>query len=78
MSKVIVEDILEIIKNAHVVKDVNMLDIDKPLSEQGMDSLDYSGVLFSVDEAFDVEIPDEDVDKLLTVNDIVSYINSKS
>ena len=78
MSKVIVEDILKIIKNAHVVKDVNTLDIDKPLSEQGMDSLDYSGVLFSVDEAWDVEIPDEDIDKLLTVNDIVSYINSKS
>ena len=73
-----VEDILEIIKKANVVKDVNMLDIDKPLSEQGVDSLDYSGVLFSVDETFDVEIPDEDIDKLLTVNDIVSYINSKS
>jgi len=73
-----VEDILEIIKNAHIVKDINTLDIDKPLSEQGVDSLDYSGVLFSVDETFDVEIPDEDIDKLLTVNDIVSYINSKS
>lgn len=78
MSKVTAEKILEIIKNANVVKDVNMLDLDKPLNEQGIDSLDYSGVLFNVDEAFDVEIPDEDIDQLLTVNNIVAYINSKS
>ena len=78
MSKVTAEQILDVIEKTRSVKDVNALDLGMPLSEQGMDSLDFSGVLFNVDETFDVEIPDEDVDKLLTVNDIVAYINSKS
>ena len=74
---VTVEQILETVEQANLVKDVKALDLDKPLRDQGVDSLDFSGVLFNMEEAFDIEIPDEDLDQLLTINDIVSYVNSK-
>ena len=77
MSKVTVEQILETIENANLVKDVNALDYSKPLREQGIDSLDFSGVLFNMEEAFGIEIPDADIDRLQTINDILDYVNSK-
>ncbi|MBD3727258.1 MAG: acyl carrier protein [Moraxella osloensis] len=77
MSKVTVEQILETIEKANLVKDVNALDLDKPLRDQGVDSLDFSGVLFNMEEAFGIEIPDEDIDGLQTINDILKYVNSK-
>jgi acyl carrier protein len=74
---VAVEQILEIVEQSNIVEDVKALDLDRPLRDQGVDSLDFSGVLFNIDEMFDIEIPDEDIDQLLTINDIVSYVNSK-
>jgi acyl carrier protein len=53
------------------------LTYDKSLSEQGVDSLDLSGLLFSLEETFKIEIPDDDIDELQTINEIVVYVNSK-
>jgi len=47
------------------------------LSEQGVDSLDFSGILFNLEEVFGVEIPDEDIASLQTINSILIYINRK-
>lgn len=77
MSEITVEQILDVVSKSNVVNDVNALDLDMPLSEQGVDSLDFSGVLFNIDETFGIEIPDEDIDDLLTINNIVAYVNSK-
>ena len=77
MSNVSVEQIIDVIVKANIVKDKNILAYDKALSEQGVDSLDFSGLLFSLEETFKVEIPDEDIDGLQTINDIVVYVNSK-
>lgn len=77
MSKVVVEQVLEAIESANLVKNINSLDHSKTFREQGVDSLDFSGVLFNIEEAFDIEIPDEDIDKLQTVNAIVEYVNGK-
>lgn len=77
MSTVNVSQILEAIENANLVADVTVLDIDKSLREQGVDSLDFSGVLFNIEEIFGIEIPDEDIDSLQSINSIVDYINAK-
>jgi len=77
MSTVNVSQILETIENANLVADVTALDLDKPLREQGIDSLDFSGVLFNIEEVFGIEIPDEDIDGLQSINGIVDYINAK-
>lgn len=40
----------------------------------GADSLDVVDVLMSLEDAFDVEIPDEEIENIHTVGDLVSYI----
>lgn len=44
----------------------------------GADSLDVVDLVMSIEENFDVEIPDEDVENIKTVGDIVKYIESKT
>ena len=44
----------------------------------GADSLDVVDLVMSIEESFDVEIPDEDVEGIKTVGDIVKYIESKT
>ena len=40
----------------------------------GADSLDVVDLVMSIEEKFDIEIPDEAVENIKTVGDIVSYI----
>ncbi|MDO4460215.1 MAG: acyl carrier protein [Clostridia bacterium] len=40
------------------------------------DSLDVVDLLMSIEDEFEVEIPDEEVENLKTVGDIVEYIES--
>ena len=42
----------------------------------GADSLDVVDLVMSIEEEFDIEIPDEAVENIKTVGDIVSYIES--
>lgn len=77
MSTVSVGDVLEAIKKAKVITSVDKLEPAALLSDQDVDSLDLSGILLSIEEAFGVEIPDEDIDGIQTINDIVNYINEK-
>lgn len=43
----------------------------------GADSLDLADVLMAIEDDFEVEIPDEDIENIKTVGDIVSYIEAK-
>ena len=43
----------------------------------GDDSLDVVDLVMSIEESFDVEIPDEEVENIKTVGDIVKYIENK-
>ena len=47
------------------------------IDDLGADSLDVVDLVMSIEEEFDMEIPDEAVEKIKTVGDIVSYIESK-
>lgn len=44
----------------------------------GADSLDLFELVMSMEEEFDISIPTEDLDKLLTVQDVVTYIEEKT
>lgn len=43
----------------------------------GADSLDQADLVMELEEAFGIEIPDEDAGKIKTVQDAVNYIDSK-
>ncbi len=60
------------------------IDLEKVIPEAsfmddlGADSLDTVELVMAFEEAFDVEIPDEDAEKILKVQDAIKYIESKS
>jgi acyl carrier protein len=43
----------------------------------GADSLDIVELVMSMEEEFDVEIPDEDVEKLRTIGDAIGYLKDR-
>ena len=47
------------------------------IDDLGADSLDIVELVMAMEEEFDVEIPDEEAEKLKTVNDVVSYLKEK-
>ena len=46
------------------------------VDDLGADSLDTVELVMAFEEAFEIEIPDEDAEKIRTVKDAVGYINS--
>ncbi len=55
----------EITPNANFVKDL------------GIDSLDYAELVMDFEQTFSIKIPDDDAEKMLTINQAVNYIESK-
>ena len=47
------------------------------IDDLGADSLDTVELIMAFEEAFDVEIPDEDAQKIKTVKDVIDYIEAK-
>ena len=45
------------------------------VDDLGADSLDTVELVMAFEEAFDIEIPDEDAEKIRTVQDAITYIN---
>ena len=48
------------------------------VDDLGADSLDLVELIMAMEEEFDIEIDDEDAQKIATVQDAVNYIKSKS
>ena len=44
------------------------------IDDLGADSLDIVELIMALEEEFDLEIPDADAEKVVTVNDVVQYI----
>ena len=59
--------------------DEDSVTLDSALSDDlGADSLDVVDMVMSLEEEFDMEIPDEEIETMKTVGDIVKYIESKN
>ncbi|MDE5057437.1 acyl carrier protein [Wolbachia endosymbiont of Drosophila bocki] len=61
----------------HISKDVEKFNSSSKLSEHGTDSLDAVEIIMAAEEEFGIEIPDEDAQKMETMEQIVDYINNK-
>jgi len=51
-----------------IVKDARILD------DLGADSLDVVELVMALEEAFDIVVPDEDIEGMLTIGDVESYV----
>lgn len=45
------------------------------VDDLGADSLDLVELIMAMEEGFDIEIPDEDAEKIGTVQDAIDYVN---
>jgi acyl carrier protein len=48
------------------------------IDDLGADSLDIVELIMALEEEFDLEIPDNEAEKITTVNDAVEYIKSNT
>jgi acyl carrier protein len=55
-----------------VIADASFID------DLGADSLDTVELVMALEEEFDIEIPDDEAEKIATVKDATSYINSRT
>ena len=49
----------------------------KFVEDLGADSLDTVELVMAFEEEFDIEVPDEEAEKLQAVGDVITYINSQ-
>ncbi len=54
-----------------LVSEANLLD------DLGADSLDVVELVMAIEEEFGIEVPDEDVENIRTIGDIVSYLGKR-
>ncbi|MBP2674791.1 MAG: acpP [Deltaproteobacteria bacterium] len=58
-------------------RDVNEVKGESSFIEDlGADSLDIVELVMKMEEEFSIEIPDEEAEKIKTVNDVVNYITT--
>ena len=50
----------------------------KFIEDLGADSLDTVELVMAFEEEFEIEVPDEEAEKLQSVGDVVTYITSQS
>lgn len=50
----------------------------KFIEDLGADSLDTVELVMAFEEEFDITVPDEDAEKLMSVGDVFSYIEQQS
>jgi acyl carrier protein len=60
------------VSEASVTKDASFID------DLGADSLDIVELVMALEEEFDIEIPDADAEKVVTVGDVVEYIKENT
>lgn len=53
------------------------LTLETSFDDLNADSLDVVELIMALEEEFDIEIPDEDAEKIKTVGDAVDYIKEK-
>jgi acyl carrier protein len=69
--------IKQVIANTLLLNEDNIETDDSIAVDLGADSLDMVSLIMDLESEFKINISDEDAKKLLTVNDIIIYINER-
>ena len=66
--------VIEIISNQLSLRDHDIQLDSRFVDDLGADSLDLVELIMEMEEEFDIEIPDDDLEQLQTVQNVVDYV----
>ena len=75
-NKIMLEKVKEIVAESLNVEESTLSETTSFKEDLGADSLDLFEMVMALEEAFEVEIPSEDLEQITTVGDVVKYIES--
>lgn len=78
MNAVVFEKVREIVVDQLGVEEDDVTMEASFIDDLGADSLDIVELIMALEEEFDLEIPDEEAEKISTVGDVVEYIKANS
>ena len=71
------EKVKQIIVEQLGVDEAEVTDTASFVDDLGADSLDQVELIMTLEEAFGIEVPDEEAEKLTAVKDVIEYIEKK-
>jgi len=74
----LLDDIKEVVVEQLSVNPEEVKEDSKFVEDLGADSLDVVELVMALEEKFDIEIPDDEAEKIQTVQDVMNYIQSKN
>ena len=74
MNGMVLEKVKMILSNQFDVEEDSITPETNIADDLGADSLDVVDMLMSLEDEFDVEIPDEEIERIRTVGELVAYI----
>ncbi len=77
-SEEVFEKVKKIIVEQLGVAEENVTLESSFIDDLGADSLDIVELIMALEEEFDIEIPDSDAEKVVTVEDVVDYIKENA
>ena len=75
-NKIMLEKVKEIVAESLNVEESTLSETTSFKEDLGADSLDLFEMVMAFEEAFEVEIPSEDLEQITSVGDVVKYIES--
>ncbi|HHU51414.1 MAG TPA: acyl carrier protein [Firmicutes bacterium] len=72
------EKVKEIVVDQLGVEEEEVSESSSFVDDLGADSLDLVELIMALEEEFDMEIPDEDAEKISTVGDAIKYIKENA
>ena len=73
----LLDDVKEVVVEQLNVDPKEVKEESKFVEDLGADSLDVVELVMALEEKFDIEIPDDEAEKIQTVQDVVNYIENK-
>ena len=72
-----IENLISVLSEATHKEDLQDIDLNKNMKDQGIDSLDAMSFFFSLEKSFNIKISVDEQNKLHSLNDILTFLKSK-
>jgi acyl carrier protein len=71
------DEVIELIFQVTRPNEPDLTNEGKPLTQLGLDSLDYSSLLMALEDKFKFQVAEQDVEHLASVQQIVTFVENR-